>query len=658
MFEKNVSAMVRALREQPDRVSLELAEIKSELSSPNRRVRTNAILKLGYLSMQGCDLRMAELPIIALMGDPSVEYVLKRPVMFVASLAFKGDGKDSVLLLANVFLKEIGSAEYLRVSTALSCFAAVATRDVAHGILHAIIAQSTHSRPYVRKKLALALFRVVEKSPEDFGEVFGKLKAFLGDGDQSVQNAATSSFLEIVKRNPTLGVPLIPSFFHLLKESKNNWLLIKVLKILGFLTCAEPRLRTKLLVGSEGSGILTNILNTTKAKSVEIELTKFVLSQWADDTENESSPVVILAIEKLTRLLESGDMNIRCLAIETLWKLARVDRGRGLLESQQIMEKMFSIVLESAASTDSTVRKLALRALVVLVHSAEKTTFVIQQLLSMYTQNEGSRITQADFVRAILDLAESNSPSFSLISDSEWYLRILVLLDGDIQSSPVRIRLIDQFRRMCVLRDRSVGLRISAAALLNRKIEISDDLKNACIGVLGSVIDGELDGIEFTSLMTTSFLSAPYITNSVEGVWGALKFVVAVSSKHPQGLEMMSQLHHLIEQSLRDGTASVPVLQTCVIARAILSEPKSAHATLTSAIQAHRAAKTQPLVLPDDLDVPVIQLPNEYTAVSGVMADVYDPIDPDEEEPSTSDISPSLSPDEPLFSIKSVIAHR
>ena len=222
MLEKNVAAMVRGLREHPNDpqyLSATLAEIKAELGSVNRNVKTNACLKLGYLSMLGVDLTMAQMPIIEVMS--SGNFLLKRPAMFVASLAFK-DNAELALLTTNIFLKELRSPNVFEVSAALSCLAAICTKDIADGVAETLVLLATHSKPIVRKKTAIAMFRICEKAPQHFQTILPKLKDLLTDADQSVQCAAVESFLEFGRRNSKLAVPLIPIFFHLLKEIKNN----------------------------------------------------------------------------------------------------------------------------------------------------------------------------------------------------------------------------------------------------------------------------------------------------------------------------------------------------------------------------------------------------------------------------------------------------
>jgi AP-3 complex subunit delta len=357
MLEKNVAAMVRDIRDgAADAISRNLSEIKMELSSPNPRIKMNAVLKLGYLSMLGYDLSIAQLQIIEMMANP--QFVLKRPAMFIAALAFEKNCEENslVLMTTNLFRKELVSPNYLEVGMALSCLSCVITEDMAESLLSSVLGQVTASRPYVRKKVALSLFKLIEKSPELFIPAFPKLKELVVDGDQSVQSAAVSTFLEIAKRNPKLAIPLIPIFFHLFKETRNNWTLIKMIKLMELLCGVEPRLFGKLI----DSKILIHLLDTNKARSVEIEIIRLVTRLIPLETQMESEHYDRVMIN-LKNLIEASDLNIKCLAIDIL--VTFLGRHGSSVE----MDFFFPVILASLGSTDCTVRQLAMKAIKFLV---------------------------------------------------------------------------------------------------------------------------------------------------------------------------------------------------------------------------------------------------------------------------------------------------
>ena len=89
-------------------------------------------------------------------------------------------------------------------------------------------------------------------------------------------------------------------FPFLFPASSNNWVLIKVVKLLGSLVPLEPRLAKKL------TEPLCDIISTTPAKSLLYEAVNTLLSG-----ELRSKTVVKLCLEKLRNFIEDADQNCK-----------------------------------------------------------------------------------------------------------------------------------------------------------------------------------------------------------------------------------------------------------------------------------------------------------------------------------------------------------
>jgi hypothetical protein len=74
----------------------------------------------------------------------------------------------------------------------------------------------------------------------------------LKDKDAGVQMAAISAIYEITRQSaengcdPTRFAVTIPTVYELLANSKSNWIMIKLIKVLREFCIREPRLITKL----------------------------------------------------------------------------------------------------------------------------------------------------------------------------------------------------------------------------------------------------------------------------------------------------------------------------------------------------------------------------------------------------------------------------
>ena len=67
--------------------------------------------------------------------------------------------------------------------------------------------------------------------PEALRLAYPKLKERLEDPDPGVQSAAVNVVCELARKNPKNYLALAPIFFRTLTSSTNNWMLIKIIKL-------------------------------------------------------------------------------------------------------------------------------------------------------------------------------------------------------------------------------------------------------------------------------------------------------------------------------------------------------------------------------------------------------------------------------------------
>lgn len=90
----------------------------------------------------------------------------------------------------------------------------------------------THSSPRIRKRAVLCLLSCWEAFPEGLREGFPRLRGRLQDEDQGVVGATVGVVMELARRQGGKNyLPLAPELFGILTGSSNNWMLIKVVKL-------------------------------------------------------------------------------------------------------------------------------------------------------------------------------------------------------------------------------------------------------------------------------------------------------------------------------------------------------------------------------------------------------------------------------------------
>ena len=160
----------------------------------------------------------------------SAKFIHKRTGYLAATLSFQQD-TDVLMLTTNLIKKDLASPNVVDMGTALNGLSHIVTPDLARDLSPDLVSMLNHSRPYIRKKVVLVLYKIFLKYPEALRLSFARLKEKLEDPDPSVVSAAVSVICELARKNPKNYLSLAPQLFKLLTTSSNNWMLIKIIKL-------------------------------------------------------------------------------------------------------------------------------------------------------------------------------------------------------------------------------------------------------------------------------------------------------------------------------------------------------------------------------------------------------------------------------------------
>lgn len=186
-------------------------------------------------------------------------------------------------------------------------------------LLPDIFSRLSHPHVIVRKKAVVCLYRISLVYPEALKLAWPRIKERLMDDqeDVSVTTAVINVVCELGWRRPHDFLPLAPRLFELLVDGGNNWMAIKIIKLVSFcslrvwcfsfwssqfatLTPLEPRLIRKL------SRPLTNVIQTTTAMSLLYEcINGIVQGGILDSDENlwEKDEIASLCVGKLRGMI-------------------------------------------------------------------------------------------------------------------------------------------------------------------------------------------------------------------------------------------------------------------------------------------------------------------------------------------------------------------
>jgi len=379
------------------------------------------------------------------------------------------DKSPVVLLTTNLLKKELrgatvgGNGETMyHAGLAINCLSNIATEDLGRELLPDLLHLLKHPSPYIRKKALLCLYKVFLKYPQGLRLSFDQIKLCLEDSHSSVVSCAVNVITELSDVNPKNYLPLAPAFFKLLTSSANNWMLIKVVKLLGSLVPEEPRLARKLLEP------LSNIVKSTHAKSLLYESVYAITLclQYVNKGKSSSQPsnieqVVELCVETLRSFVSDPDQNLKYLGL--------VGFG-SLLQSQPNVLHSHSecrtLILKCLSDEDVTIRTRSL-GLLKFMATQRNLVDLITQLLGHVEAASGEY--KCEVVEEIISLCSSNK--YELVLDFAWYVDVLVVLASvrgldDCQGEAIAKQWMDVAWR--VLPVRSYAVRKSLEVLISR----------------------------------------------------------------------------------------------------------------------------------------------------------------------------------------------
>jgi AP-3 complex subunit delta len=266
MFEKSLQDLVKGIRaikgDTSPFISKAIQEIKDELKNRDIQIKTQALQKLCYLNMLGNDMSWSAFHVIEVMSQE--RFALKRVGYLAASQSFTPQ-TDVLVLCTALLKKEFSARSPYEIGIACNLLSNIATEDLSRDLLQDVTTMLTSSRAYIRKKSTLLLYKLYLKYPQGLRLTFDHLKRRLTDESPSVVSCAVNVICELARKKPSNYLSLAPDLFSLLTSSTNNWMLIKVAKLMSSLVQEEPRLARKLLEP------LANIVQTTSAKSLMYE---------------------------------------------------------------------------------------------------------------------------------------------------------------------------------------------------------------------------------------------------------------------------------------------------------------------------------------------------------------------------------------------------
>ncbi|XVF50555.1 hypothetical protein PTKIN_Ptkin04bG0110800 [Pterospermum kingtungense] len=403
LFQRSLEDLIKGLRQQligeQAFISKALEEIRKEIRSTDLSTKSTALLKLSYLSsIHFHDMSFAAFNALEVLSSP--RFFHKKIAYHAISLSFH-DSTPVILLITNHLRKDLTSTNEFEVSLSLQCLSTIANLDLARDLTPEIFTLLATNKLYVRRKAVAVVLRVFEKYPDSVRVCFKRLVENLENSDPQVLSAVVGVFCELACKDPKSYLPLAPEFYKILVDSRNNWVLIKVLKIFAKLAPLESRLAKRVVEP------ICDHMRRTGAKSLLFECVRTVFTSFS-----EYDSAVRLAVEKVREFLVDEDPNLKYLGLQALSIVA----PKHLWAVSENKEA----VIKSLSDADPNIKIESLRLVMAMV--SEHNVAEISRVLVSYAL-KSDPVFCNEILGSILSTCSRNV--YEIIVDFDWYVSLL-----------------------------------------------------------------------------------------------------------------------------------------------------------------------------------------------------------------------------------------
>ncbi|RFU34653.1 hypothetical protein B7463_g1683, partial [Scytalidium lignicola] len=417
-FEKSLYDLIRGLRNhkgnEKEYIQNSLKECRAEIRGQDMDLKATALLKLIYLEMFGHDMSWASFHVLEVMS--SAKYLQKRVGYLGAVQSFRPDTED------------LTATSITTMSLPILTLPHIITPSLAMSVLSDLLPRLNHSSPTIRKKTIVTVYRLALVYPETLRPSWPKIKERLMDEneDPSVTAAIVNVVCELGWRRPQDFLPLAPRLFELLVDSGNNWMAIKLIK----------------LVSPSSTSLECGILGSSDESAAGEEIATLCVSKLRSMIMVEGDAnlkyVALLAFNKIVLthpylVSQQEDVIMDCLdSADITIRLRALDLVVGMVSSENLVSIVGQLMRQLKSSPSSLTKKPAgSRSAFTGIEPAADSDDESPEVVIKPDQGAGQSTVlpdeyRIDVIGRILDMCSRNN--YENIEDFGWYIDVLIQL--------------------------------------------------------------------------------------------------------------------------------------------------------------------------------------------------------------------------------------
>ena len=426
-FIKRIRAC-KTLDEERSLCNKESAEIRNLKKETAQKLAVRSMTKCMAMSLLGYQTEFIHMTCISLLA--SQNFTQKR-LAYLGICMLLDEKSDILLLSSNVIKKDLTSNNKYIVAAALNTIGEIGTPDMCRDTCPEIIKCLNNTNPYIKKKAALALSKVVKSCPELIETVQQNLGTIFEDKNHGVLLAGLALAEQVFKAEPKIVKKYRKYSSALCKTLKNlistnyapeydvngitdPFLQIRILEVLGFFGRSSSKENEELeaLLNTIPSNTDTTRKNTGNA--VLYELVRCIFSY------DSSKSLKSLGGSILGQFLNNKDNNYKYLALNTLNDIAKIDIDT--------VQKHKNVILEFLKDPDIAIKRRSLD-LTYLIVNTENIRQIVTETLDFINSTSNVEF-KLELTSKIFYSLEKYSPSLKWEIDV--LLKMLCLCEDSI----------------------------------------------------------------------------------------------------------------------------------------------------------------------------------------------------------------------------------
>ena len=342
------------------------------------------------------------------------------------------DEKSEVLLLtSHTIKKDLENRNQFIVASALNAIGEIATPDMCRDTCNEVIKCLSSSNPYIKKKAALALSKIIRLCPELVDTVASRIAFIFEDKNHGVLISGLALVIQIFKADPSYikkNKKYVPILLKTLKNLTANsyapeydvngvtdpFLQAKILETLAYFGKIEDEENEEMsnLLGSLPNSTETSTKNTGNA--VLYELVKTIFSY------ESSNGLRTLASSILGKFLANKDNNYKYIAMNSLMDIARIDLNS--------VQKHKNIILEFLNDSDIAIKRKSLDLTYLIVNEGNIKQ-IMKECLNFLNTTDSTEL-MSEVTQKIFSILETYSPSLKWEIDN--LLKMLCIAEDNV----------------------------------------------------------------------------------------------------------------------------------------------------------------------------------------------------------------------------------